>query len=278
MDTAALKLGRELYFPLKESDLPTIGGSVAPHCQGRRKTPYVVCLGATEKYGRKTRLFAHLEHRPPMLLTRNLLLIALAASPVCYSQEWEVGGTAGYAWSINPSISNPNLPSIEAGFPARVAFGAIFAQNMYEHVGGELRYLFRFGGPQLQYQGIPASMTGYSNAITYDLMIHMASRDVKVRPFVSAGAGIKVYSGTGFIQPGQALASYAILRPVNQVEPAIDLGAGVKWRFIKHAQIRAEFRVYMTPLPDEIFRTTGFSRIHGWVFDFAPQLGVSYLF
>jgi hypothetical protein len=263
---------------VEESDLPTVGGSVAPHYQGRRRTPYVVCLGATEKYERKTRLLAYLVHRLAMRLTRNLLLIALAALPFCYSQEWELGGTAGYAWSINPSISNPNLPSIVAGFPARVAFGAIFGQNMYEHVGGELRYLFRFGGPQLQYQGTPASMTGYSNSITYDLMIHMTSRDVKIRPFISGGAGIRVYSGTGFIQPNQALAPYAVLRPVNQVEPAIDVSAGVKWRFIKHAQIRAEFRTYFTPLPGDIFRTTGFSRIRGWVYDLSPQLGVSYVF
>jgi hypothetical protein len=149
---------------------------------------------------------------------------------------------------------------------------------MYEHIGGELRYLFRFGGPQLQDHGTTASMTGYSNAITYALMIHMTSRDVKVRPFVSAGAGIKVYTGTGYIAPGQPLIGYALLRPVNQVEPAIDLGAGVKWKVARHVQLRADFRVYMTPLPDEIFRPTGFSRIHGWVYDFAPQLGVSYVF
>ena len=213
-----------------------------------------------------------------MRLTRNLLLLALAASPFCFSQEWEIGGTGGYAWSINPSISNPNSSSVEAGFPARIAFGAIFAQNMYEHVGGELRYLFRFGGPQLQSQGVTASMTGYSNSITYDLMIHMTSRDVKIRPFVSAGAGIKVYTGTGGFLSGQPLAGFALLRNVNQVEPAIDLGAGVKWKVAKHAQVRAEFRAYMTPLPDEIFRTTGFSRIHGWVYDLTPQLGISYVF
>ncbi|HXA51012.1 MAG TPA: hypothetical protein VNV86_11935 [Candidatus Acidoferrum sp.] len=213
-----------------------------------------------------------------MHLTRSLLLIALAASPVCFSQEWEIGGTAGYAWSMNPSISNPNSPSIEAGIPARVAFGAIFAQNMYEHIGGELRYLFRFGGPQLQSLGTTASMTGYSNSITYDLMVHLVPRDVKIRPFISGGAGIRVYSGTGFVAPGQALAGFAVLRPVNQVEPAIDVGAGLKWKVAKHAQLRAEFRTYFTPLPDEIFRPTGFSRIRGWVYDFVPQVGISYVF
>src|SRR5258706_3647586 len=34
--------------PSKESDLPTISGSVAPYYQRRRNAPYVVGLGATE--------------------------------------------------------------------------------------------------------------------------------------------------------------------------------------------------------------------------------------
>jgi hypothetical protein len=149
---------------------------------------------------------------------------------------------------------------------------------MYEHIGGELRYLYRSGGPQLQYQGTTASMTGYSNAITYDLMIHMTSRDVKIRPFVSAGAGIKVYTGSGRFALDQPLGSYALLVRNTQVEPAIDLGAGVKWLVAKRVQLRADFRVYMTPLPNEIFRPTGFSTIHGWIYDFVPQVGVSYVF
>jgi hypothetical protein len=214
-----------------------------------------------------------------MRLTLNLVLVALATSPVCFSQEWELGGTGGYAWSINPSISNPNSsPSVQAGFPSRPVFGVVFDQNLYQYLGGEIRYLFRFGGPQLQYQGTPASMTGCSNALTYDLMVHMAPRDVNIRPFASGGAVIKIYTGTGVAAPGQPLAGYALLRPVTQVEPAIDLGVGIKWLFAKHTQLRTDFRVYMTPLPNQIFRPTGLSAIHGWVYDLVPQVGVSYVF
>jgi hypothetical protein len=214
-----------------------------------------------------------------MRLTLKFVLVSMAISPACFPQEWEVGGTGGYAWSLNPTISNPVVsPSIQGGFPARLTFGAVFGQNMYNYIGGEARYLFRFGGPQLQYQGTPASMAGYSNAITYDLMVHMAPRDVRFRPFVSAGAGIKIYTGTGEVALGQPLAGYAVLRPVTQVEPAIDLGVGTKWLFAKHAQLRAEFRAYMTPLPNQIFRPTGTSVIHGWVYDLVPQVGFSYIF
>jgi hypothetical protein len=214
-----------------------------------------------------------------MRLTRTLFFLSLAFSPVCFSQQWEVGGTGGYAWSLNPSISNPLTPfSAEAGLPGRVAVGAIFGQNMYNYIGGELRYLYRSGGPQLQSLGTTASATGYSNAITYDFMFHMRPRDVRFRPFVSAGAGIQVYTGTGNATLGQPLLGYALLRPCTQVEPAIDLSAGAKWTFRKHVQLRAEFRAYMTPLPNEVLRPTAASAIHGWIFELIPQAGISYVF
>ena len=214
-----------------------------------------------------------------MRLTLKRVVFALAIPAVCCSQQWEVGGTGGYGWLLNPSISSPSQSgSAEAGFRSQAAIGVIFAQNMYNYVGGEVRYLFQFGGPELQSAGTKVSMTGYSNSISYDLMVHMASRDSRVRPFVSGGAGIKVYTGSGFVAPGQPLVGFALLTPQNQVEPLIGFGGGVKCRFAKHAQFRAEFRVNTTPVPNRIIRPTGLSAIHGWAFDLVPQVGVSYVF
>jgi len=47
----------------------------------------------------------------------------------------------------------------------------------------------------------------------------------------------------------------------------------------KHIQLRVDFRLLMTPLPNEVIRPTGTStRIHGWVYDFVPLAGISYVF
>jgi hypothetical protein len=44
---------------------------------------------------------------------------------------------------------------------------------MYNYVGGELRYLFRFGGPELKSSGMEANLDGHTNLVTYDfLFIH----------------------------------------------------------------------------------------------------------
>jgi len=212
-----------------------------------------------------------------MRLIQFSFALALTCSPMCLAQNWELGGLGGYGWYYNPSIIDP-ANSGRAGFPPRAAIGVVFAENMYNYIGGELRYLFRFGGPQLQSNGVTENATGYTNAITYDLLFHMTPRESNVRPFLAAGAGIKAFTGSSqcLVQP---LAGLAVLRPLTQVEPAIDLGGGLKYLLPKHIQVRLEFRVYMTPLPNEVIRPTGpLSAIHGWIYDFVPLAGISYVF
>lgn len=106
----------------------------------------------------------------------------------------------------------------------------------------------------------------------------MTPRESKIRPFVAAGAGIKVYNGS-FREVDQPLTNLALLRAVTQVEPAISVGAGLKYLLPKHIQFRVDFRVVPTPLPDAVIRPTGpLTRIHGWVYDFLPLAGLSYVF
>jgi hypothetical protein len=205
------------------------------------------------------------------------VLLVIAAPLACLSQTWEVGGAGGYGWYINPTISNPS-GSVQAGFPPRAALGAVFGNEMYQYLGGEIRYLFRFGGPELKLGGVISSMSGYTNLIDYDLLIHMRPRDVKLRPFFAGGAGIKVFTGTERPRERQMLPEFARLTPETEVEPVISAGAGVKYRFTRHAQFRIDFRTYFSPLPNHIFRTPASAATHGWVFDYVPMAGISYVF
>ena len=154
----------------------------------------------------------------------------------------------------------------------------VFGQNMYEHIGGEVRYLFQWGGPQLQSQGVRASAMGHTNLITYDVLFHTSNREANLRPYFAGGAGIKVFTGSELRTVGQPLFSGALLVPKTQVEPVISAGAGLKYKVHKHVIIRLDFRTYFSPLPDEIFRRTGDSRIRGWVYNFVPLAGISSVF
>jgi opacity protein-like surface antigen len=214
-----------------------------------------------------------------MRLTLCSFGLAITISSVCLAQPWELGASGGYGWYHDPSIVNTS-GSAQAGIPARAAFGVTFTQNMYNHVGGEIRYLFRFGGPELKSSGIESNLDGHTNIVTYDFLFYTSSTESSIRPYVAGGAGIKVYTGLGprFLSVDQPLANFALLRPVTQVEPAISVGAGVKFFVHKRVQLRVDFRAYMTPLPDQLFRPVGPSLIRGWLYDFVPLAGISYVF
>jgi hypothetical protein len=214
-----------------------------------------------------------------MRLTLLSLAFGITLSPMCLAQQWEFGATSGYSFYTNASIGNPIAEqSASAGFRPGYTLGAVFGENLYNYVGGELRYLFLWGTPQINFQGTRATMAGYTNLVVYDVLVHMASRDSSVRPYLAAGAGIKVYGGTSAGSLMQPLTQFAVLRPLTQVEPAVSVGGGLKYLVARHALLRADFRAYMSALPNHLFRTTGVSEIRGWVYNFVPQVGVGYLF
>lgn len=212
-----------------------------------------------------------------MRLTLFSFILAIALSSACLGQEWELGGVGGYGWYYNPTIRNP-ATSGRGGFPPRAALGVVLTENLYEYISGEFRYLFRFGGPQLQANGITESAHGYTNAITYDIVFHMRPRESNLRPFISTGAGIKVYTASGIREEPQPLIGLALLTPVTQVEPAIGVGGGLKYMLHKNVQLRLDIRTYLTPLPNEVIRPRGTSVVHGWIYDFVPLAGISYVF
>jgi hypothetical protein len=192
-----------------------------------------------------------------------------------------LGAVGGYGWYDYPAITN-TLGASQAGVPAKGAIGVTLTENFGDHFGGEIRYLLRFGGPQLKSDGTQANLTGHTNVITYDFLLSTTHRFEywAIRPFISAGAGIKVFTGNGqrFADTTQPLVNFALLRPITQVEPAISAGGGVKFLLRDHLQLRIEFRTYMSPLPNEVFHTVGRTKIHGWLYDFVPLAGVSYAF
>jgi hypothetical protein len=142
------------------------------------------------------------------------------------AQHWEIGAAGGFGWYADPTINN-TAGSVQAGLKPSVAFGVTSDQDMYNYIGGELRYTFRSGQPELKSHGTVVSGGGYTNVVTYELLVYTSPRESKIRPFVAGGAGIKVYTSTNKAYANQPLGNFALLTHVNQVEPAISAGGGV---------------------------------------------------
>lgn len=218
-----------------------------------------------------------------MRLIPCTIVLTLAFSCPVSAQKWEIGGLGGYGWYQNSTVSNFTSSSQTAsggvGFPSRATLGVVFAENPYHYWGGEIRWLYQWGGPQIEANGIKTSITGYSNLVTYDFVVYPVPRESGLRPYLAGGAGVKVYTGTGSGFAGLTpTAGLARLRPGSQVEPAISAGGGLKYSFARHALFRIDFRTYFTPTPNDVICATGLSAIHGWLFTFVPTAGLSYSF
>jgi hypothetical protein len=48
--------------------------------------------------------------------------------------------------------------------------------------------------------------------------------------------------------------------------------------FRRHTQFRVDFRAYFTPFPDELFTPVPRTKITGWIINFVPSAGFSYVF
>jgi hypothetical protein len=218
-----------------------------------------------------------------MRLVLGTIALTLASSCPGIAQKWEIGALGGFGWYQNSTIANATISnppaSGEIGFPSRATIGVVFAENLYHHLGGEIRWLYQWGGPQVELNGIKTSMTGYSNSVTYDFVVYPFRSESGFHPYLAGGAGVKAYTGTGFRLAGQSpTAGLALLRPVTQAEPAISVGGGLKYLFSKHAQFRIDFRTYFTPTPNDVIRPAGLSVIRGWLSELVPTAGISYVF
>jgi len=217
-----------------------------------------------------------------MRLIPAVIVLTLASSWLGIAQKWELGGLGGYGWTQSSSVSNATIPgsnSAEIGFPSRATVGVVFAENPYRYWGGEIRWLFQWGGPQIERNGIKTSTTGYSNLVTYDFVVYPVRREAGIRPYLAGGAGVKAYTGTGFGFVGQTpTAALAVLRSITEAEPVISVGGGVKCMLAKQMQFRLDFRAYFTPTPNEVIRPIGGAVIHGWLSNLVPTAGISYVF
>ena len=204
--------------------------------------------------------------------------LALLFAGIGAAQEWELGGMASYGFYKNATASNPD-GSASAGFAPGPGFGALLGYNSSSRIGGEFRYTFETNSLRLSSGGTEAKFSGQAHVIGYDFIFHPRKlRNGKVQPFLAVGGGMKVYRGTGTEQAYQNLESFALLTKTQQVEPMLSVGGGIKVTIGRRLLLRAEVRDYLTPFPENVIAPLPPTKIGGWLNDFVPMIGISYIF
>ena len=209
-------------------------------------------------------------------------LFALAAITLfpaaALAQKWEVGGGGGASFYTGKDITGRNNASGTFKPQGGVAVTGVIGNNMYDYISGEFRYTWQKNDLSLNSGGANVKFGARSSAFHYDLVIHTASVRQKVRPFVSAGAGIKLYEGTGKEVVAQPLSSLAFLTKTREAKPLITFGGGVKVAVSERLLFRAEVKDYFSQVPTKVAAPAPGANLGGWFHNIVALFGVSVLF
>ncbi len=206
----------------------------------------------------------------------GIAFVALFALPGCFAGEFELGVAGGGHFVRGATVTAP-AGTAKAGFKGGAAFGAIAGQRLYRTITGEVRYSYLQGDLKLSAGGSDVAFKGDMHAIHYDLLIHPYGGEAKFQPFVAGGAGVKVFRGAGKEAAYQPLSQFAYLTKTSEFKPLVSVGGGVRAKVAPKVSVRVEFRDYITPFPKNVIAPARGAAINGWLHDFVPMVGISFL-
>ncbi|MCU1335951.1 MAG: hypothetical protein JWO19_1532 [Bryobacterales bacterium] len=198
---------------------------------------------------------------------------AAAMLPAAMAQNWEFGVGAGGGFYSSQDV-RLGSSSAAAKLKTNVAVSTWVGQNISERWGGELRYSYQLGDLQLKRDSTEAVFGGETHSINYNFLLHTKPSEAKVRPFISAGAGIKLYRGTGTETVTQPLSQYALLTKAKDLTGVVSVGVGVKIKLGTHASLRLDVHDYMSPFPKQVITPNVGANVEGWLHDIVPMVGI----
>lgn len=210
-----------------------------------------------------------------MKILQVLLVCSVVMAPRALAQKWEFGGGVGGGFYTSQDVTSSN-GSASAKLQTGLAGGVWLGNNSQGHWGGELRYEYQMGDLALNSGGTTATLGAHTQQFHYDVMWNATPSESRIRPYVSAGAGIKLYQGTGASVAYQPLSNYALLTAQQDLTALVSVGAGVKFQLAPHVQLRLDVHDYVTPFPKNVITPNVGSKVGGWLQDFVPMVGISY--
>ncbi|MGA3187458.1 MAG: outer membrane beta-barrel protein [Bryobacteraceae bacterium] len=210
-----------------------------------------------------------------MKILQMLLVGSAVLAPSAWAQTWEVGGGVGGGFYTSQDVTS-STGSASAKLQTGLAGGVWLGNNIQGHWSGELRYEYQMGDLALSSGGTTATFGAHTQQFHYDVMWHATTTESRIRPYVAAGAGIKLYQGTGAQAAYQPLSNYALLTQQQDLTALVSVGAGVKFQITPHVQLRLDVHDYLTPFPKNVITPNVGAKVGGWLQDFVPMVGISY--
>lgn len=205
------------------------------------------------------------------------LMTAVVCALPAFAQKYEFGVHGGVSLHNKKTIENAR-GSAEAGFKTGFGGGFTIGHNMYEHVGGEVRYTFLHNDMKLKSGSTEATFSSQAHIIHYDFLIHSADTSAAIRPYVAFGGGVKQYRGTGTEQLSQPLSNVALLTKTTDLKPMISVGGGVKVKLTDKIWLRLDVHDYLTEFPQKVIQPNTGSSVSGWIGNIVGTGGITFTF
>jgi hypothetical protein len=210
-----------------------------------------------------------------MKILSMLLVSSAVLATSAMAQKWEFGGGVGGGFYTSQDVTSPT-GSASAKVQSGPAGGVWLGNNGSGHWSGELRYEYQMGDLALSSGGTTATFGAHTQQFHYDLIWHPKPSESRIRPYLSAGAGIKLYQGTGAQLAYQPLSNFALLTQQQDLTALVSAGGGVKFQISQHVQFRVDVHDYLTPFPKTVITPNVGAKVGGWLQDFVPMVGISY--
>jgi hypothetical protein len=209
-----------------------------------------------------------------IILRTTLMLAACAAAAL--AQQWEFGGSGGGSFLKNVTATGPN-GSAKVGFDHGFAASAyVGGFSQYKHIGGELRYTFLMSDLMIKDGSTKSTFSGNSHLVHYDLIIRSAQANRKWQVFGAAGAGMRLFRGTGTPAPYIPLTDkWGAFTRTQQVTWLVSGGGGIKVQIAPKLYFRGEVRGYISPFPKDVIAPPVGVKYGSWLLDIVPMAGIS---
>ncbi|MBI5087255.1 MAG: hypothetical protein HZB13_21975 [Acidobacteria bacterium] len=203
------------------------------------------------------------------------VLLCAAICTSLYAQRWEAGGLGAFAMQPDAHVSKAGGEA-SVKFRSSAALGAFAGHNMYRLVGGEVRYMWRFGNGEISSGAVKHEFGAHQQLVTYDILVHTAPRERKVRPYVAAGGGVKWVTGTGNPAAFPPLMSFGAFTAGTEAVPVADAAFGVKVKTGGKGMARIEVRDVMSAMPSTVFTAAPGAKLSGWMHDVMVVAGLGW--
>jgi hypothetical protein len=188
------------------------------------------------------------------------------------SQNWSVTAFGGFGLYHPVSLTAP-FGSASAAPGSRIVLGAFLGRRLTDRFTVEAGWTYQDGDFQIMSGPAKTAFDADADAFHAGLLYYLRSSASRLRPYLVASAGAKLFHGTETPSP-RPLEQFAVFHDGFVAEPLLTYGGGLEYSFNHRWAVRLDLRDYTTPFPTGSITPSPGVSVGGWMHDFVPTIGV----